>query len=81
MTDKIRAEFEKSIAEIPWFGVGDWSFVRYEDGYMDCEIHSAWLAWQASRAALVVDVSSITSSSFLQEKVKQKLDAAGVAYK
>lgn len=81
MTDKVRAEFEA------W--ATDFELYKTPDGedYALHETDVAWQAWQASRAALVLDVSGMPSASYTDSDVvyrshiEDALDAAGVAYK
>ena len=57
MTDKMREEFEEWAFQCPWLGLSDECMTRDEvnGGYYGLELHAAWLAWQASREALVVE--------------------------
>jgi hypothetical protein len=58
MTDKMREEFELWAITCPWLGLSDECMARDEinGGYYGLELHSAWLAWQASREALVIEL-------------------------
>ena len=55
MTDKMREEFEAWAITSAWLGLSDECMEFIDDGYVNCEVQAAWLAWQASREALVVD--------------------------
>jgi len=50
MDEKMRAEFEA------WAQRFRLPLHRDGDGYVEAEIDAAWQAWQASRAALVVEL-------------------------
>lgn len=55
--DKMREEFEAWAACSAWLGLGEESQLHQDaegTGYNEIEVHTAWLAWQASRAAVVV---------------------------
>ena len=58
MTDKMREEFEEWAFQCPWLGLSDECMARDEinGGYYGLELHAAWLAWQASREALVIEL-------------------------
>ena len=55
MTDKMREEFEAWAFQCPWLGLSEECMARDEinGGYYGLELHAAWLAWQASREALL----------------------------
>ncbi|CAM3351121.1 hypothetical protein SAMN04490207_6191 [Pseudomonas gessardii] len=63
MTDKMREEFEEWAFQCPWLGLSDECMARDEinGGYYGLELHAAWLAWQASREALVIELPDYTS--------------------
>ena len=58
MTDKMREEFEAWAFQCAWLGLSDECMTRDEinGGYYGLELHAAWLAWQASREALVIEL-------------------------
>lgn len=70
MTDKMREEFE------------DWFFGELDAGAVVEE--ACWKAWQAGRAAVVVELPEYEFSNhhrnILIDEVKSSLDAAGVKY-
>lgn len=81
--DKVRAEFEEWAAAdglpITWL---------CECGFYDARAtEQAWQAWQASRAALVVELPverdgyAQAFSCYSVDDITDALDAAGVAYK
>lgn len=84
--DKMQREFEqwavnfKGTLNLPLFVLKD------EDGvYTDGMARMAWIAWQASRAALVVELPEYVADSAIRNKaideIKTKLDKAGIKYK
>jgi len=80
MSEKIRREFEEWFYEYSLPCEGDW-FKRDSCGDYDYpSTHDAWMGWQASRAALVVELpekAALMSAS----SVYAALDDAGVSYK
>ena len=68
MTDLMREEFEKAIAEKLTKDTGDtvtWLDImncRDGDEYKVQTLSSAWWGWQASRDALVIDIESLSIS-------------------
>ena len=80
MSEKIRREFEEWFYEYSLPCEGDW-FKRDSCGDYDYpSTHDAWVGWQASRAALVVELpekAALMSAS----SVYAALDDAGVGYK
>ncbi len=80
MSEKIRREFEEWFYEYSLPCEGDW-FKRDSCGDYDYpSTHDAWMGWQASRAALVVELpekAALMSAS----SVHAALDDAGVSYK
>lgn len=91
MSEKIRREFEEWFYEYSLPCEGDW-FKRDSCGDYDYpSTHDAWMGWQASRAALVVDLPELKSFNASDEPdfayevaiddIKCALDDAGVAYK
>ena len=85
MTDKMREEFEA------WYindGYGDRRPTRHLEGYAAPNVNDMWLSWQASRAALRVDIPEEGEESsfgnyvvFDRDAVIEMLKAAGVRYK
>ena len=55
MTDKMREEFESWAITSAWMGLSGECLEFIDGGYVNCEVQAAWLAWQASREALVID--------------------------
>ena len=80
MSEKIRREFEEWFYEYSLPCEGDW-FKRDSCGDYDYpSTHDAWMGWQASRAAMVVELpekAALMSAS----SVYAALDDAGVGYK
>lgn len=85
--DKMREEFEtwavnfKGAFNLPLFVMKD------SDGvYTDGMARIAWLAWQASRAALVVELPQVSwadnlgQECMLLDEVTRMLDKAGIKY-
>lgn len=56
MNDKMREEFEAWAMTSAYLGLSDTCMERFEDGYLGGEVHAAWIAWQASREALVIEL-------------------------
>ena len=56
--EKMQEEFEAWAFQCAWLGLSDECMVRDEinGGYYGLELHAAWLAWEASRAALVIEL-------------------------
>ena len=82
--DKMREEFEAWAITCAWLGLSDECMEREETGYVGLELHAAWLAWQASRAAVVVELPKIfpdDSLSLVCSKYSQALEAAGLKVK
>lgn len=54
--EKMREDFEAWAITCAWLGLSDECMARDEinGGYYGLELHAAWLAWQASRAALTI---------------------------
>lgn len=84
--ENMRAEFEAWCLD---FHVGS-SLERYEedpDVYRDWNVQCVWRAWQASRAALVVELPGINPHGGVdfqrqyQERCKRALEAQGVTVK
>ena len=85
MSEKIRREFEEWFYEYSLPCEGDW-FKRDSCGdYDHPSTHDAWMGWQASRAALVVELPGAIWCSLAYHEaindVKEALDDAGVGYK
>lgn len=88
MSEKIREEFEAWFLivtgvdiELNRDGVG----YKCEDGESTRYLSGSWLSWQASRAALVVELPDATGYPLAYHEaisdVEDALDAAGVGYK
>ena len=85
MSEKMREDFEEWFYEYSLPCEGDW-FKRDSCGDYDSpSTYYAWMGWQASRAALVVELpGAIWCSLACHEAindVKEALDDAGVGYK
>ena len=80
MSEKMREDFEEWLYEYSLPCKGDW-FKRDSCGDYDSpSTYYAWMGWQASRAALVVELpekAALMSAS----SVYAALDDAGVSYK
>ena len=79
MTD-LRAEFES------WILAQGRDAGKYEDGeYYVPAVERQWEAWQASRAALKVELPELYECSwghgfYYEDDIKQMLDKAGISY-
>jgi len=77
MSNKAREEFEAWFYNECCHGSG-------KVNYRSVVTMAAWKAWQASRAALCVELPKpeyAVSCSYNEESVKASLDAAGIRYK
>lgn len=76
--DKMREEFEK------WAAVhyGVYSIGKVDGNYSSQKVNDSWLVWQASRAALVVDmtVHEEFDKRMYASNVYKELDKAGIKY-
>ena len=88
MSEKMRAEFEEWMIANTEFDTQRTAFAmtKEEDQqYMCHRTNLAWLAWQASRAALVVELPDSTGCGPAYHEaicdVTCSLDDAGVGYK
>ena len=62
MSDKMREEFETWAVTSAWLGIGDESQMHQDaegSGYNEIEVHTAWLAWKASRESLVIELPPV----------------------
>ena len=82
MTDKMREEFEA------WYideGYGDRRPTRHLEGYAAPNVDDMWLSWQASRAALCVELPDFEidcgECHYHAGNIQAALDDAGVHYK
>ena len=79
MIDNMREEFEVWASQFFKMDVESWG------EYVDSETHWAWLSWQASRAALVVELPDSTGCGPAYHEaicdVECSLDDVGVSYK
>ena len=89
MSEKMREDFEEWFYEYSLPCEGDW-FKRDSCGDYDSpSTYYAWMGWQASRAALVVELPSLENglihpfdgSSMIVDAVANQLDAAGMTCK
>lgn len=75
--DKMREEFEV-------WAMSDMGYmcVRVGGGYKDDYMNTAWLSWQASRAALCVELPGAwrLAEHEYKRQVEESLDSAGVGY-
>jgi len=85
MTDKMREEFE---AWMTGLGYSESSLWRVDiEGsprfgqYMGVTVSEMWSAWQASRAALVVELPTPAHWSLDRDMVIDAIEAAGVKVK
>ena len=68
---------------------GDWFKMDSCGDYDHPSTHDAWMGWQASRAALVVELPTLENGlihpydgvSMVVDAVARQLDLAGVSYK
>lgn len=85
MSEKIRREFEEWFYEYSLPCEGDWFKMDLCGDYDYPSTHDAWMGWQASRAALVVELPGAIWCSLAYHEaindVKDALDDAGVGYK
>ena len=85
MSEKIRREFEEWFYEYSLPCEGDWFKMDSCGDYDYPSTHDAWMGWQASRAALVVELPGAIWCSLAYHEaindVKEALDDAGVSYK
>lgn len=85
MSEKMREDFEEWFYEYSLPCEGDWFKMDSGGDYDYPSTHDAWLAWQASRAALVVELPGAAWCSLAYHEaindVKEALDDAGVSYK
>jgi len=85
MSEKIRREFEEWFYEYSLPCEGDWFKMDSCGDYDYPSTHDAWMGWQASRAALVVELPGAIWRSLAYHEaindVKDALDDAGVGYK
>ena len=84
MSEKMREDFEEWFYEYSLPCNGDW-FKRDSCGDYDSpSTYYAWMGWQASRAALVVELPGAIWCSLAYHEaindVKEALDDAGVDY-
>lgn len=89
MSEKMRDEFEIFVLHNHSYGAG----CRGDGSYYSTKINDMWQAWQASRAALVVELPSFENGSIrgysgdceeanmIVDAVAESLDDAGVSYK
>lgn len=79
--DKMREEFEA------WAASDGYQLDASSDARFTYDFHEtecAWYGWQASRAALCVELPKpeySVSCSYNEESVKSSLDSAGIRYK
>ena len=83
MSDKMRDEFEEWAFQCPWLGLSDECMTRDEvnGGYYGLELHAAWLAWKASREALVIALPrevSLRSSTEVRDMIKHHIESLGL---
>lgn len=54
--DKLREAFESWAITSAWMGLSGECLEFIDGGYVNCEVQAAWLGWQASREALVIEL-------------------------
>lgn len=68
MTDKNRGEFEA------WCGIAGFDISRGHGGdYIEFDTDESWLAWQASRAAIEIDIPSSGDAEYWIDDVFQRV--------
>lgn len=73
--DKVREEFEKWAKQFFKLEVEDWG------EYIESETHWVWLAWRASREAIVVNLPEHCKGNALTvSELKEQLDKEGIKY-
>ena len=81
MTDKMREEFEAWAITSAWMGLSGECLEFIDGGYVNCEVQAAWLGWQASREALVIDLPKVIGSLMYSSDVYEAVEAAGLKVK
>lgn len=85
MREKMREDFEEWLYEYSLPRKGDWFKMDSCGDYDSPSTYYAWMGWQASRAALVVELPGAIWCSLAYHEaindVKEALDDAGVGYK
>lgn len=91
-----RQQFEEWAISSAWLGLGEESQLHMDadgKGYNEIEVHTAWLAWQASRESLVVELPepieletvgvgcTMSDEYFDIDDVKLAINDAGIKYK
>lgn len=74
MSEKMRAEFELFCDSIGYH------YIRDGDDYLGSYGKTMWIAWKASRAALVVELPD-EGAVWWHQDIREELDDAGVSYK
>ena len=76
MSEKMREEFEGWASQFFKMDVESWG------EYVDSETHWAWLSWQASRAALVVELpANCKGMALTVDELRTMLGEIGVTLK
>ena len=81
MSEKMREEFEL------WASNLLLPMDKHDGNYVHSGVNRRWQAWQASRAALVVELPAVQRLGFISEPimdaddVKYSLEDAGISYK
>ena len=82
MADKMREEFEAWAITSAWLGLSDECMEFIDGGYVNCEVQAAWLAWQASREALVIELPTEQPGyMYYAPDVVEAIEAAGLKVK
>lgn len=86
MSDLMREEFESWAMTNAFLGLSESCMGRHKEGYLSCELHAAWEAWQASRECLVIDLdpdeSADDGATYLhQDFVKDRIQSFGLKVK
>lgn len=56
MSDLMREGFETWAMTNAFLGLSESCMERHKEGYLSCELHAAWLSWQASREIMVIEL-------------------------
>ncbi len=81
--DKTRAEFEEWLSkQVDIYGLPYLAAMHKDLEYISGRTQLLWQAWQASRAALVVELPRLQGDAqYDGQEVIDALDAVGVAYR
>jgi hypothetical protein len=91
--EKMRQEFEAWAVASAWLGLGEESQLHQNaegSGYNEIEVHTAWLAWQASRETLLIELPKPESEEgeswdgcwkYGVKQCREAIESAGVKVK